>query len=839
MITQQAQDLDVDCDADPSALSNWLNNQGNAAATDDCGTVNWSNNFNGLSSCGTANGITVTFTADDGCGNSASTSAILSVVDNSPPVLDNVAQNQTVECDANAQDALQDWLNNNAGAIATDNCGVVLWDNDYDPANFVADCGETGSITVEFTARDVCGNSLTTTATFTIVDTQDPFFISFPPDITVECGSSMLTMGDEPTAEDACDTDVNVVFKGETRVDGNCTGNYQLIRNWMAIDDCGRSATSVQTITVQDTEAPLLTGVPDDATLDCAASIPPPAMVTAWDICEGDLTPSFSQTSTTLNLSCPTVERITRTWSVVDDCGNPTSAQQIITLIDEEAPVFTCPNDVNSCTSIVNFPTPSVTDNCAALADLMVTQTEGPNSGSTFPEGTTQVCFEATDQACHTATCCFNVAVELLSTNCCLANPGTVNFTYNCPGDDIMATTEDNNGNATHLVDPDYGLLYILVADDGVIVDFNMTGIFEEPAMGNYFLYTYSALTNGDASSLTNDISVNMPIDQLISSSEEECIQVSAVGVPVSIHNPLVVSRNENIFEGDNGGVTPFFYNEHIIEVEGGTGPYTYQWERNGYVRHRITTDTNNPTMNAQINIIYADQATWEVTITDANGCTVESWKFTNDPLAIGGTAEILDVYQTNVVASASTAIDDGELSIWIEGGCPPYSYTFGGPLGFSTTGTAMNGEEVKLTDLHYGWYTVSITDAGGSASCPDATPQTTLEWLWVPYNRTTSGFGFIRGKTAEVVPVNLSIAPNPFIAATSISFNVPTSGLTKLVLFSIDGKQITTLLNQDIDQQQGYQLPFNKEQLAAGVYILQLTTADQKVSQQKMMITK
>ncbi len=61
-------DYDAECDGagNPTELNAWLAGQGGAMATDDCGTVTWSHDFEGLSDdCGETGSATVTFTATD------------------------------------------------------------------------------------------------------------------------------------------------------------------------------------------------------------------------------------------------------------------------------------------------------------------------------------------------------------------------------------------------------------------------------------------------------------------------------------------------------------------------------------------------------------------------------------------------------------------------------------------------------------------------------------------------------------------------------------------------------------------------------------------------------
>ena len=58
------------------------------------------------------------------------------------------------------------------------------------------------------------------------------------------------------TATDNCDDNVEVSF-AEVMGSGNC--EYEIKRTWTATDDCGNTTNHVQTITVKDTEGPVIT----------------------------------------------------------------------------------------------------------------------------------------------------------------------------------------------------------------------------------------------------------------------------------------------------------------------------------------------------------------------------------------------------------------------------------------------------------------------------------------------------------------------------------------------------------------------------------------------------
>ncbi|MBK8561961.1 MAG: HYR domain-containing protein [Saprospiraceae bacterium] len=77
---------------------------------------------------------------------------------------------------------------------------------------------------------------------------------------------------------------------------------------------------------------------------------------------------------------------------------------------------ITCPATINAsaptgATGVaVTFPNPTATTNCTT-GSITYAQTFGTPSGSTFPIGTTQVCFSATDGCFTTQSCCFNIVV--------------------------------------------------------------------------------------------------------------------------------------------------------------------------------------------------------------------------------------------------------------------------------------------------------------------------------------------------------------------------------------------------------------------------------------------
>jgi len=172
-INSEASDMTLECNgtSQQSAIQAWLDNHGGATATGFCGTLIWSNDYFALDNdCGATGSAFVTFTAADDCGNT-STTATVSIVDTTIPVMQSSASDLTLDCsNANYHTMLLNWLNSHGGAQAGDICGSVSWTNNFPGLNDT--CTITNSIPVTFTASDECGNSNTSTATVTFLATS-------------------------------------------------------------------------------------------------------------------------------------------------------------------------------------------------------------------------------------------------------------------------------------------------------------------------------------------------------------------------------------------------------------------------------------------------------------------------------------------------------------------------------------------------------------------------------------------------------------------------------------------------------------------------------------------
>src|SRR5207247_1083081 len=166
--------------------------------------------------------------------------------------------------------------------------------------------------------------------------TTAPVISAAGSDATIQCPATPSFTA--PTASDACGTST-VNFLGETTTAGTCANNYTAARSWNAVDACGNtSETRTQTITVEDTTAPVISNAGSDATIQCPAT-PSFTAPTASDACGGSTV--IMDSDTTAAGRCANDYTRTQTWHAVDACGN-TSAQvsQTVTVHDTTAPTI-------------------------------------------------------------------------------------------------------------------------------------------------------------------------------------------------------------------------------------------------------------------------------------------------------------------------------------------------------------------------------------------------------------------------------------------------------------------------------------------------------------------
>ncbi len=394
-------DLFVQCDAIPSPVM--------LTASDDCDTF-VDVVYTEIVGIGCSYEIVREWVSIDDCGNTTSATQLLFVEDTTPPIFINLPADQTVACDAIPAAPVVN---------AIDNCSSFV--NVF--YNEILGGGCPATIEREWTAEDECGNMTFEIQIITIEDSTPPVFVSLPPDLTLECDGTIPNPA-TVIATDNCSNFVNVFFN-ET-VGTGCP--FTITREWTAEDECFNLATYIQTITIEDTTAPIFVGVPADVTIECGDPLPTMVDLNWSDACDGSGTVSGSDSS--LGGTCP--EYMIRSWTYTDACGNTVNASQFIVIMDTVSPVISAPADltVNCPFDVPALADASWNDGCDGMG--LVTGTESSNNA--LPEIITRF-WTYTDACGNTGTGIQNITVifDSLDTD----NDGI------CDGAD---TDDDNDG---------------------------------------------------------------------------------------------------------------------------------------------------------------------------------------------------------------------------------------------------------------------------------------------------------------------------------------------------------------------------------------------------------
>ena len=336
-------------------------NTGIAGGIDNCSSVSITESDSVTASCGNTKTIVRTWTVTDECGNATSADQTITVQDTTPPTI-SAPDNITIECTEDESSA------NTGIATGIDTCGDVTITQSDD---ITSSCGNTKTILRTWTATDNCGNATSADQTITVQDTTPPT-ISVPADVLIECteDESSANTG-VATGIDTCG-DVTITQSDDVTI--GCANTKTIIRTWTVTDECGNATSADQTITVQDTTPPTIS-TPNDVIIECTEdeSSANTGVATGTDTCG---TVSITQ-SDDVTIGCGNTRIILRTWTATDDCGNTTSADQIITVQDTTPPTIFVPADVTiECTEDESSANTGLATGIDTCGDVTITQSD-------------------------------------------------------------------------------------------------------------------------------------------------------------------------------------------------------------------------------------------------------------------------------------------------------------------------------------------------------------------------------------------------------------------------------------------------------------------------------
>ena len=235
-------------------------------ASDNCGgnvTIDFVGDAISNRTCANRFIITRTYRATDVCGNAAICTQIITVNDQTPPII-TCPGTITVSC-VNLVPAPNTTL-----PTASDNCGGNVVISHVGDAAVGGQCANRFRITRTYMATDLCGNSTTCTQIIIVDDQTAPVITATGTTLTLGCNPTAAQINDAlgtATATDNCGgvvvptpTDAPVVVNG--------CGRSQT-RTWNATDACGNQAIAVTrtVIWTLDNVAPVITATGTTLTL--------------------------------------------------------------------------------------------------------------------------------------------------------------------------------------------------------------------------------------------------------------------------------------------------------------------------------------------------------------------------------------------------------------------------------------------------------------------------------------------------------------------------------------------------------------------------------------------
>ncbi|MFZ6052671.1 HYR domain-containing protein, partial [Halocola ammonii] len=357
---------------------------------------------------------TITLTAEDNAGNTASVDFEITLVDEIDPTITCPAT-QTYSLDSNCVFTVPDFI---SLATFSDNCDADL-DVVQSPALGEIITDGDGTYTVTLTATDDALNSATCTFDLVLEDNTAPSFTCPGDDVlnlTDSCSTSLpdyiTEMEEAGSFEDNCDIQtVTQTPLAGTEISSATTVIIE------AIDINGNSTSCTFEVTLEDVESPQFETCPADTIfIDLADQCDYvledfTTLVGATDNCAvADLVQSPAPGAVTLQGNSSQPVTITAT----DDAGNSTICSFMVATVDDTAPVINdCPSDQTfNKDENCGFALPDFTGDVTYDEPCTATVNQSPSANTFIMSDSTEVTLTVTDPYGNFSECIFYVYLE-------------------------------------------------------------------------------------------------------------------------------------------------------------------------------------------------------------------------------------------------------------------------------------------------------------------------------------------------------------------------------------------------------------------------------------------
>ncbi len=283
----------------------------------------------------------------DNCGNTTFHIQEIILADQTPPSF-TVPADIYISCDDPTDVTV-------TGDVTTesDDCDPTIGEATFtDEIITVNSCSGSSEIIRTWTLEDRCGNVHRDTQRIYLQDEAEPIF-TVPADLTISCDQDpddLTITGDVIDETDDCDGNIGqAIYNDVLENNFGCVGSARIVRTWTLTDNCGNTSSETQYIILQDDTPPIFTA-PADLIISCDQD-PDDLNLTGTitimqDNCDNNLAEPTYTDVVEEDQPCSGARRISRTWRMVDGCGNEQTNVQIIVLEDQTLPSFTPPADI-------------------------------------------------------------------------------------------------------------------------------------------------------------------------------------------------------------------------------------------------------------------------------------------------------------------------------------------------------------------------------------------------------------------------------------------------------------------------------------------------------------
>ncbi|MDT8401059.1 MAG: gliding motility-associated C-terminal domain-containing protein [Bacteroidales bacterium] len=590
----------------------------------------------------------VTYTAVDDCGNTATCSFNVNVIDDEAPVITTCAGDKILSADADCEALVPDLTGE---VVASDNCSPAITVSQDPVAGTIISSGTTQ---VTLSVTDGSGNSAFCYANINVVDDAEPVVVTI--DTTVYIGAGNIVNIDSSYVFDDIASYDNCGITSVT-IDINtfdCTSLGPNIINVTAYDGAGNSSAGTATVMVRDTTAVTAYSGPDDFVY----------------IEDGSY-----------NLDAAVVENGTVLWGSLGDgtFNDPTLVNPVYTL---------GPSDTESVILYMDV-IPII--GCTPVSDtIKLTVSERPqaNAGADATVCASEISYTVTDASSQGGTILWTTSGDGSFDDATLENP-----VYTFGAGDISSGSVTLTLTVTGLFESDSDDKIIAINElPGILVNEHSDiscngltdGVIRISGTGGLAPYSYSL--NGAPYQSSGEFTALSAGDYDISVIDDNGCSRDTL---ITIIDPGVLSYSLDdvthcsCFGAKDGSIN--------ISISGGTQPYLVNWTGPGGFT------------SSEEDLAGISAGLYTLNLTDANYCDnfILEVIITSPPQIVITPVSMSDYNGYGVSCYGET---DGYINVSVSGGTGALSISWEGPGGFSSSSEDISG-------LEAGTYTITVTD--------------------------------------------------------------------------------------------------------------------------------